>query len=422
MHVLDLRGPGQGHERWGQLCARSAGLEGPADVAAREVIAAVRERGDAAVAELTLRFEGRQLERFELTPHERAAACEAIPGELRHALDLAAANIRRFHATQLPHDTGLHDDDSHLVSRARPLRRVAVYAPGGTAAYPSSVLMTAIPAKVAGVAEVILFTPRPDPVVLLAAELAGVDRVFTVGGAQAIAAAALGTRQIPRVDKIVGPGNAYVTAAKRQVFGLVDIDGIAGPSEVLILADHSADPTLVAADLLAQAEHDVLACPIAVTDHPALVEPLRRALAEQLETLPRRDIAARALADHGAIVLVHDRDAMVAAANDYAPEHLELLVHDPRALLDRLHSAGAIFVGPCTPEAAGDYTAGPSHVLPTAGAARFASPLGVWDFIKHTSILELSGAALRAQADAIVRIARAEGLEAHARAALLRLR
>ena len=171
MHVLDLRGPGQGHERWGQLCARSAGLEGPADVAAREVIAAVRERGDAAVAELTLRFEGRQLERFELTPHERAAACEAIPGELRHALDLAAANIRRFHATQLPHDTGLHDDDSHLVSRARPLRRVAVYAPGGTAAYPSSVLMTAIPAKVAGVAEVILFTPRPDPVVLLAAEL-----------------------------------------------------------------------------------------------------------------------------------------------------------------------------------------------------------------------------------------------------------
>ncbi len=422
MNVLDLRGPGPDHERWHQLCARSAGLEGPADDAAREVIAAVRERGDAAVAELTLRFEGRDLGRFELTPGERAAAIEAIPSDLRAALQLAADNIRRFHTTQLPRDTGLHSDDTHLVTRARPLARVAVYAPGGTAAYPSSVLMTAIPAKVAGVAEVLLFTPRPSEVVLLAAELAGVDRVFAIGGAQAIAAAALGTRQVPRVDKIVGPGNAYVTAAKRQVFGLVDIDGIAGPSEVLILADHTADPELIAADLLAQAEHDVLACPIAVTSDPELIAAIRRALAEQLETLPRRDIAARALADHGALVLVADRDAMVTAANAYAPEHLELLVHDPRSLVDRLHTAGAIFVGPFTPEAAGDYTAGPSHVLPTAGAARFASPLGVWDFIKHTSILELSAPALRAQADAIVRIARAEGLEAHARAALLRLR
>ena len=422
MHVLDLRGPGQGHEHWGRLCARSAGLEGPADVAAREVIAAVRERGDAAVAELTLRFEGRQLGRFELTPHERAAACEAIPSELRHALDLAANNIRRFHATQLPRDTGLHDDDTHLVSRARPLRRVAVYAPGGTAAYPSSVLMTAIPAKVAGVAEVILFTPRPDPVVLLAAELAGVDRVFSVGGAQAIAAAALGTRQIPRVDKIVGPGNAYVTAAKRQVFGLVDIDGIAGPSEILVLADRDADPALVAADLLAQAEHDTLACAIVVTDDPELAPRIQAALTAQLADLPRKEIAARAIAEQGAVVLVTDREAMVAAANAYAPEHLELLVRDPRALVDDLHTAGAIFVGPWTPEAAGDYTAGPSHVLPTAGAARFASPLGVWDFIKITSILELSAPALRIQATAIARIARAEGLEAHARAVELRLR
>lgn len=421
MHVLDLRGPGPDHPRWRRLCARSAGLDGPADAAARDVITAVRERGDAAVAELTLRFEGRHLERFEIGATQLAAAREAIPTDLRAALQLAADNIRRFHATQLPRDTGLHSDDARLVTRARPLARVAVYAPGGTAAYPSSVLMTAIPAKVAGVREVLLFTPRPSDVVLYAAELAGVDRIFAVGGAQAIAAAALGTEQIPRVDKIVGPGNAYVTAAKRQVFGLVDIDGIAGPSEVLVLADHTADPRLVAADLLAQAEHDALACPIAVTDDPGLIEPVTRALAEQLETLPRRDIAARALADHGALVLVADRDAMVAAANDYAPEHLELLVHDPRALLEHLHTAGAIFVGPFTPEAAGDYTAGPSHVLPTAGAARFASPLGVHDFIKHTSILELSADALRAQADAIVRIARAEGLEAHARAALLRL-
>ena len=342
--------------------------------------------------------------------------------ELREALALAAANIRAFHETQRVADTGLHGEAIQLTSRARPLARVAVYAPGGTAAYPSSVLMAAIPAKVAGVREVILLTPRPSEVVLCAAELAGVDRVFAIGGAQAIAAAALGTRQVPRVDKIVGPGNAYVTAAKRQVFGLVDIDGIAGPSEILVLADRDADPALVAADLLAQAEHDVLACALVVTDAPELVPRIQAALAEQLADLPRQEIAARALAEQGAVVLVADREAMVAAANAYAPEHLELLVHDPRSLVDRLHTAGAIFVGPWTPEAAGDYTAGPSHVLPTAGAARFASPLGVRDFIKITSVLELSAPALRTQAVAIARIARAEGLEAHARAVELRLR
>ena len=431
LEVLDLRtadgagpsaAPAAHHERWRRLCARSAGLEGPADSAAREVIAAVRERGDAAVAELTLRFEGRSITDFELTPEDRRAAVARNPPDLREALVLAAHNIRDFHETQRSADTGLHHGDVHLTSRVRPHARVAVYAPGGTAAYPSSVLMTAIPAKVAGVPEVILFTPRPSDVVLLAAEIAGVDRVFAIGGAQAIAAAALGTVQVPRVDKIVGPGNVYVTAAKRQVFGLVDIDGIAGPSEILVLADADADPELVAADLLAQAEHDELACAVLVTDAPALVPRIHAALAAQLEDLPRREIAARALAEHGAIVLVDDRDAMVAAANAYAPEHLELLVSDPRALVDRLHTAGAIFVGPWTPEAAGDYTAGPSHVLPTAGAARFASPLGVRDFLKITSVLELGPAALRVQSSAIVRIARAEGLEAHARAVLLRLR
>ncbi len=428
--VLDLRAPADGagtpaapdHQRWRRLCARGADLEGEAEVVARDIIAAVRERGDAAVAELTLRHEGRSLTDFELSPEARRAAAAEIPADLRAALELAADNIRAFHETQRSGDTGLHREDLRLTSRVRPLARVAVYAPGGTAAYPSSVLMTAIPAKVAGVPEVILFTPRPSSVVLLAAQLAQVDRVFAIGGAQAIAAAALGTAQVPRVDKIVGPGNAYVTAAKRQVFGLVDIDGIAGPSEILVLADADADPELIAADLLAQAEHDTLACAVVVTDAPALVARIHAALAAQLETLPRREIAARALADHGAIVLVDDRDAMVAAANAYAPEHLELLIEDPRALVDRLHTAGAIFVGPWTPEAAGDYTAGPSHVLPTAGAARFASPLGVHDFLKITSVLELGPAALRAQSQAIVRIARAEGLEAHARAVLLRLR
>lgn len=425
LRVLDLRGPdlrGPDHATWLRLCGRAAGLEGEADRAAREVIAAVREHGDAAVTALTLRHEGRDLREFELSRAHRRDAAARVPAELREALALAAANIRAFHETQRVGDTGLHGEAIQLTSRARPLARVAVYAPGGTAAYPSSVLMAAIPAKVAGVPEVILLTPRPSDVVLCAAELAGVDRVLAIGGAQAIAAVALGTAQVPRVDKIVGPGNAFVTAAKRQVFGLVDIDGIAGPSEILVLADQDADPQLVAADLLAQAEHDLLACPLVVTDDPGLEPRLLAALAAQLADLPRQEIAARALAEQGALVLVQDRAAMVAAANAYAPEHLELLVRDPRALVEDLHTAGAIFVGPWTPEAAGDYTAGPSHVLPTAGAARFASPLGVADFMKITSVLELSAPALRAQAVAIARIARAEGLEAHARAVELRLR
>ncbi len=425
LRVLDLRGPdlhGPDHIAWQRLCGRAAGLEGEADRAAREVIAAVRDHGDAAVTAFTARHEGRDLREFELSREHCSAAASRVPNELREALALAAANIRAFHETQRIGDTGLHGEAIKLTSRARPLARVAVYAPGGTAAYPSSVLMAAIPAKVAGVREVILLTPRPSDVVLCAAQLAGVDRVFAIGGAQAIAAVALGTAQVPRVDKIVGPGNAYVTAAKRQVFGLVDIDGIAGPSEILVLADRDADPALIAADLLAQAEHDILACALVVTDDPDLVPRIQAALTEQIADLPRQEIAARAIAEQGAVVLVSDRAAMVAAANAYAPEHLELLVRDPRDLVDDLHTAGAIFVGPWTPEAAGDYTAGPSHVLPTAGAARFASPLGVWDFIKITSILELSAPALRTQATAIARIARAEGLEAHARAVELRLR
>ncbi|MCA9689980.1 MAG: histidinol dehydrogenase [Myxococcales bacterium] len=422
--TIDLRGPrraGEDGAAWRRLCAREAGLDGASEAAAREIIAAVRERGDAAVRECTARLEGRTLEALEVSPELRAEASARVSAELRAALALAAENIRVFHETQRPSLSGRSAEGVRLASRPRPLRRVAVYAPGGTAAYPSSVLMTAIPAKVAGVPEVLLFTPRPSDVVLCAAALAGVDRVFAIGGAQAIAAAALGTESVPRVDKIVGPGNAYVTAAKRQVFGLCDIDSIAGPSEVLVLADAAADPRLVAADLLAQAEHDALACPVVVTDAPSLAGALPAALAAQLATLPRREIARVALAEHGAVVLVEDRDRMVEAANEYAPEHLELLVQEPGELVDRIDGAGAIFVGAHTPEAAGDYTAGPSHVLPTAGAARYASPLGVWDFIKYTSVLELSPSALRAQAAAITALARAEGLEAHARAVELRI-
>jgi histidinol dehydrogenase len=425
---IDLRAdgehvPGSARAAWRERCARAAGLAGAADAAAREIIADVRARGDAAVIELTARFEGRRLDpdHLEVDPERRAAAAARVAAPVRTALELAARRVREFHETQVHATTGLVRDGERLHSRVAPLRRVAVYAPGGTAAYPSSVLMAGIPAKVAGVDELLLLTPRASDVVLLAAELAGIDRVFEIGGAQAIAAAALGTDRIPRVDKIVGPGNAYVTAAKRQVFGLCDIDGIAGPSEILVLADATADPELVAADLVSQAEHDREACAIVVTDHAPLADATDAALARQLVDLPRRDIATAALHDHGALVLVSDRDAMARAADEYAPEHVELLVEHPDALAERLRGAGAIFVGPFTPEAAGDYTAGPSHVLPTAGAARFGSPLGVWDFVKHTSVLALSRASLLAQAEAIVTLARAEGLEGHARAVERRL-
>lgn len=426
VRTLDLRSSATqttDRDHWRLLCARSVGLDGPADEAARQIIHAVRERGDEAVCELTKRFESRDLtpQTFAIDAEAQNAAAARCSPALRQALELAAGQIRDFHRTQLPRDTGLQTPGNFLQSRATPLRRVAVYAPGGTAAYPSSVLMAGIPAKVAGVPEVVLLTPNPTDAVLLAAQLAGVDQILAIGGAQAIAAVALGTQTIPRVDKIVGPGNAYVTAAKRQVFGLCDIDAIAGPSEVLIIADTNASPTLIAADLLAQAEHDRLACPILVTDAPALVPAVIAKLREQLRDLPRAEIAAAALRDHGALVLVDDRDGLVAAANAYAPEHLEVLTEAPEQLAPQLTTAGAIFLGAYTPEAAGDYTAGPSHVLPTAGAARFASPLGVWDFIKHTSILQLSADTLKSQATAITEIARAEGLEAHARAVEHRL-
>ncbi len=408
---------------WQQRCARSAGLAGEADAAAAAIIADVRARGDLAVVELTARFEGRTLDpgEMEVNAERWAAACETVNPSIRAALELAEDRVRAFHRTQAHATTGLQSEHARLHSRVAPLRRVAVYAPGGTAAYPSSVLMAGIPAKVAGVDEIVLLTPRATPVVLLAARLAGVDRVFEIGGAQAIAAAALGTEHVPRVDKIVGPGNAYVTAAKRQVFGLCDIDGIAGPSEILVMADDSADAELVAADLISQAEHDRLACAVLVTSHPPLVDQTDAALGRQLRDLPRREIAIDALHDHGAAVLVPDREALLTVAEQYAPEHLELLVHDPDSMATRVRAAGAIFVGPWTPEAAGDYTAGPSHVLPTAGAARFGSPLGVWDFVKHTSVIALGRPALLEQADAIITLARAEGLEGHARAVERRL-
>ena len=423
---IDLRpgaAPQEGPTIWRTRCNRSAGLDGAADDAARAILADVRSRGDAAVVDCVAEFEGRTVaaQNLEVGPERWRSGAQTVAPAVREALELAARRVHAFHRTQRFETSGVSKDGWSLNSRVAPLPRVAVYAPGGTAAYPSSVLMAGIPAKVAGVREVLLFTPRASDVVLLAATLAGIDRVFEIGGAQAIAAAAFGTATIPRVDKIVGPGNAYVTAAKRQVFGVCDIDGIAGPSEILVMADASADPEIVAADLISQAEHDPLACAVLVTDVPELRDAVDAALARQLEDLPRADIARSSLRDHGAAVLVADLSGMIAAANEYAPEHLELLVARPEPIAAALTTAGAIFVGAWTPEAAGDYTAGPSHVLPTAGAARWASPLGVWDFLKYTSVLKLDRAALEAQAEAITTLARAEGLEGHARAVEVRL-
>jgi len=429
--LLDLRTSASlpaHREHWARLCRRSAGLDGDAQASARAIVDDVRARGDAAVAEYTERFEGRQIkpEAFEVDPMIAARAKDDLEGPLRLALAEAAANIELFHRTQVPATTGLDaistPHGAALHSRVTPLRRVAVYAPGGTAAYPSSVLMAGVPARVAGVEEIVLITPRPSPVVLAAASIAGIHRIFQIGGAQAIGAVAFGTERVPRVDKIVGPGNAYVTAAKRHVFGHCDIDSIAGPSEILVMADAEADAELVAADLISQAEHDLLASAILITDHAPLAQACDAALRRQLADLPRAEIAGPALTQHGACVLVDDLDAMIDETNAFAPEHLELLVAGAPEIVDRLTAAGAIFVGGYTPEAAGDYTAGPSHVLPTAGGARFASPLGVWDFVKYTSVLHLNEATLRAQATAITTLARAEGLEGHARAVEYRLR
>ncbi len=312
------------------------------------------------------------------------------------------------------------DGGARLELRTQPLARVGIYVPGGTARYPSSVLMTAIPAGVAGVAEVVMVTPGPSAETLCAARVAGVDRVFEIGGAQAVAALAYGTATVPRVDKIVGPGNQWVAVAKRMVFGEVDIDSVAGPSEVLIVADDGADPRWIAADLLAQAEHDTEARPILVTTSAALADAVADAVEAQLASLPRVAIARPSIDRYGAVVIVDSLDDALALAERYAPEHLELQLRDARAVAARVRRAGAIFVGAYTPEAAGDYTAGPNHVLPTGGAARYASPLGVYDYIKHTTVLELDRAALAAQAADIRALAEVEGLDAHGRSVAIR--
>lgn len=391
-----------------------------------EIIAAIRARGDAALVEYTARFDGWQPGLLRVTEAELAEAEASIAPDLLAALDLAAARIESFHRAQMPADITLNDPAGlRLGMRWGALDAVGLYVPGGKAAYPSSVLMNAIPARVAGVARVCMCVPTPggllNPLVLAAARRAGVTEVFRVGGAQAVAAMAWGTQSIAAVDRIVGPGNAFVAEAKRQVFGRVGIDSIAGPSEVVVLADADNDPSHVAMDLLAQAEHDEAAQSILITDNAAFGAAVAAAVEEALRTLPRSAIASASWAAHGAVVLVRDWDEAVALTNRLAPEHLQIMTAEPEALFGKIRHAGAAFLGRWCPEALGDYAAGPNHVLPTGRSARFASGLSVFDFLKRTTWVAAEERGLRAIGPAAVALAEAEGLTAHARSIDTRL-
>lgn len=394
------------------------------------IVGDIRRRGDDAVLEYTVKIDGVTLTAagMEVTAAEKKQAMAALPAELADVLQQAAANIRRFYEEQLENDrpwTSSRGTGSWVGQRRTPLDRVGIYVPGGTAAYPSSVLMTAIPAVVAGVREVMMMVPpSPDgsvnPLVLAAAEIAGVNRIFRIGGAQAIAALAFGTATVPKVDKIVGPGNIFVTLAKKAVYGYCDIDMLAGPSEIMIVADGSADAAYVAADMLSQAEHDELASSILVTDSETVAAEVEQELQVQLATLPRAATAQTALERQGLILLVRDLDQAAECVNAAAPEHLEILTETPEALLPGIRHAGAIFLGAYSPEPLGDYFAGPSHVLPTGGTARYASVLNADTFRKTTSLIAYAPADLSAVGAAVVRLAEAEGLSAHARAIALR--
>lgn len=393
-----------------------------------DIIADVRERGDAAVIDYTQRFDHLALtaQSLRVSSDEIDAAVAACPPAQMAALETARDRIEAYHARQKPQDAWFTDEAGVESGwRWTAIEAVGLYVPGGTASYPSSVLMNAVPAKVAGVDRVVMVAPTPrgetNPLVLAAARLAGVDEIYRIGGAQAVAALAYGTASIPPVAKIVGPGNAYVAAAKRRVFGQVGIDMIAGPSEVLIIADGTANPDWIAADLLAQAEHDVSAQSILMTDDADLAGEVEKALQAQLQTLPRAEIAAKSWADYGAILLVSDLERAVPLVDRLAPEHLEIMTADPGRLSGLIRNAGAIFLGGHTPEAIGDYVGGPNHVLPTARSARFSSGLGVLDFMKRTSLLKCGPEALRALAPAATQLAEAEGLQAHGRSVTIRL-
>ncbi|MEO8668653.1 MAG: histidinol dehydrogenase [Bauldia sp.] len=414
--------------RFAALLAAKRETAEDVETAARAIIADVARRGDAAVIEYTAKFDRNTLsaDTLAVAPDEIAAAEAAVSGEARDALVFARDRIEAYHRRQLPADERYTDAIGvELGVQWTAIEAVGLYVPGGTAAYPSSVLMNAVPAKVAGVQRVVMVVPAPggilNPLVLVAARLAGVDEIYRIGGAQAVAALAYGTATIRPVAKIVGPGNAYVAAAKRLVFGIVGIDMIAGPSEVVVVADADNDPDWIAADLLAQAEHDASAQAILLTDSAVLAGAVEEAVIRQLKTLPRRDIAAASWRDNGAVITVPSLAGAFDIVNRLAPEHLEIATADPEALLAKVRNAGAVFLGRHTPEVIGDYVGGPNHVLPTARSARFSSGLSVADFVKRTSILKLGPDQLRALGAAAITLAEAEGLGAHARSIAIRL-
>ncbi len=409
-----------------QILNRDLRAEQDVEEVVDAIIADVRARGDAALRDYALRFDGARLEELEVSAQEMDQALADADPYFLDTLRMAAANIEAFHRRQLRDSFVMTEQDGVILGQKyTPVERAGVYVPGGTAAYPSTVLMDVIPARVAGVPEIVMVTPagrdgRVDPAILAAASVAGVTRIFKAGGAQAVAALAYGTESVPAVDKIVGPGNIYVATAKRKVYGKVGIDMIAGPSEILVLADGGCNPAWVAADLLSQAEHDRLASPVLVTDSEALALAVQAEVEAQLDALPRRDIARASVETGGKIILCGSLDQAVDVCNIIAPEHLELCVEDPFALLGRIKNAGSIFLGRNVPEALGDYFAGPNHTLPTSGTARFSSPLGVDDFVKRSSFIYYTREALGRVKDRIAGFAEAEGLHAHARSVTIR--
>ena len=414
--------------RFAALLAAKRESSADVDLTVADIIDDVRHRGDVALAELSLRFERIEIGRIglKIAAAEIENAIVACDKTALEALKLAHARVMDFHLRQKPADLLFTDALGVTLGwRWRPIDAVGLYVPGGAASYPSSVIMNAVPAKVAGCRRLAMVMPTPDghinPLALAAARIAGVDEIYRVGGAQAIAALAYGTDTIPPVDKIVGPGNAYVAAAKRRVFGVVGIDMIAGPSEVVVFADRSADPRFVAADLLAQAEHDEAAQSILITDDASLAREVEAEVERQLQSLPRAKIAGASWLDNGAVILCPSLEAALPLVDRLAPEHLEIMAHDAEALSDKILNAGAIFIGAHTPEAIGDYVGGSNHVLPTARSARFSSGLGVLDFMKRTSLLKCDARSLHALGPAAIALGEAEGLEAHARSVALRL-
>jgi histidinol dehydrogenase len=415
--------------RLSELLAFETAQDPQVDALVASILSDVKSRGDAALLEHTRRLDNVQAQtmaELEVGKEECAEALARLPQSRRSALETAARRVRDYHEQQRAQSWTVSDDDGNeLGQKVTPLDRVGVYVPGGKAAYPSSVIMNVMPAKVAGVAEVVMAVPTPrgerNPLVLAAAALCGVDRVFTIGGAQAIGALAYGTERVPAVDKIVGPGNAYVAAAKRRVFGIVGIDMVAGPSEILVVADGTNNADWIAMDLFSQAEHDELAQAILLSADRAFIEAVAASIERQLPSLPRREVIAQALSRRGALIEARDLDEVCDVVNRIAPEHLELALADAEALLPRVRHAGAIFVGGYASEALGDYCAGPNHVLPTSRTARFSSPLGVYDFQKRSSVIRISRAGAVKLGAVAAELARGEGLEAHARSAEFRM-